>query len=344
MVSNSFTSPSFSRVPGLVDRLEELRDRPEKLRQIALLVVVAAAGALLLILPEPTGDPVTIAALSDDEADQSAAEDEAVEDADEGNWLGREEPQPEVGQAELGAADQAALFAGLAAAANGAELGLTPSSQDTTTSTSTTEPSTTAPPPTEAPATEATTTAAPAGDEVPADAGNGGGETADSSEELTADATADADAADAEATSASPTSDDDAEATDNAEAAADGAEAAEAEPAEVEPAAPSTSTTSTTAAPDNGYVDAGHGVLVPPILLKIRFCESTDNYSAANPASSARGAYQFLTGSWKAYGHADRYGVTQAHLASPAQQDEAALITWQADGTRPWLASKHCWG
>ncbi len=93
-----------------------------------------------------------------------------------------------------------------------------------------------------------------------------------------------------------------------------------------------------------GWVDAGHGVFLPPVLVAIRWCESSDNYAAANRRSSARGAYQFLTGSWDWYGHADRYGVPQAHLATPAQQDEAALITWQADGTRPWNASRHCWG
>lgn len=92
-----------------------------------------------------------------------------------------------------------------------------------------------------------------------------------------------------------------------------------------------------------GWVDAGHGVYVPPVLLRIRSCESHNNYLAANPRSSARGAYQFLTASWAAYGHAARYGVFQAHLASPAQQDEAAVITWQRDGTRPWNASRHCW-
>lgn len=101
-------------------------------------------------------------------------------------------------------------------------------------------------------------------------------------------------------------------------------------------------TTTSTAHPD-GWVDTGNGVLVPPVLLSIRFCESTDNYSAANPNSSARGAYQFLTSSWAAYGHAARYGVSQAHLATRAQQDEAALITWQQDGTRPWAASSSCW-
>lgn len=92
-----------------------------------------------------------------------------------------------------------------------------------------------------------------------------------------------------------------------------------------------------------GWVDAGHGVHVPPILLEIRRCESTHNYGAANRFSSARGAYQFLRSSWASYGHAARYGVAEAHQATPAQQDEAALITWQRSGTSPWNASRHCW-
>ncbi len=94
----------------------------------------------------------------------------------------------------------------------------------------------------------------------------------------------------------------------------------------------------------DGWVDAGNGVYVPPVLLRIRHCESTDNYSAANRWSSARGAYQFLTKSWEYYGHADRYDAAQADLATPAQQDEAAVLTWQTEGTRPWNASLHCWG
>jgi len=104
-----------------------------------------------------------------------------------------------------------------------------------------------------------------------------------------------------------------------------------------------TAPTQTTGHPD-GWVDTGNGVFVPPVLLDIRYCESRGNYTAANPSSSARGAYQFLTGSWAAYGHNDRYGVSTADKASPAQQDEAALITWQQSGTTPWNASKHCWG
>lgn len=102
----------------------------------------------------------------------------------------------------------------------------------------------------------------------------------------------------------------------------------------------------TTAKSDHpeGWVDAGSGVYVPPILLSIRYCESKDSYVAANSRSSARGAYQFLTSSWAAYGHADRYGVSSADQATPAQQDEAAVVTWRQSGTRPWNASRHCWG
>ena len=95
--------------------------------------------------------------------------------------------------------------------------------------------------------------------------------------------------------------------------------------------------------PESEWIDAGNGVLVPDVLLKIRFCESTNNYSAAHRYSSARGAYQFLRGSWQWYGHANRYGVPEANLATPAQQDEAAVITVRKDGLRPWYASRHCW-
>lgn len=93
-----------------------------------------------------------------------------------------------------------------------------------------------------------------------------------------------------------------------------------------------------------GWVDAGHGVYVPPILLEIRRCESGHDYQAANRRSSARGAYQFLASSWAAYGHAQRYGVFEAHRATNAEQDEAAVITWKRDGVRPWYASRSCWG
>ncbi|MEM9614578.1 MAG: transglycosylase family protein [Actinomycetota bacterium] len=95
--------------------------------------------------------------------------------------------------------------------------------------------------------------------------------------------------------------------------------------------------------PQSQWVDGGNGVALPDVLLRIRFCESTNNYNAANSYSSARGAYQFLTMSWDWYGHAARYGVASANLATPAQQDEAALLTFQQDGARPWAESRACW-
>ena len=95
--------------------------------------------------------------------------------------------------------------------------------------------------------------------------------------------------------------------------------------------------------PETEWIDGGNGVALPDLLLRIRYCESTNNYSAAHVASSARGAYQFLSKSWEWYGHAERYGVAEAHLATPAQQDEAALLTYRQVGARPWAESRHCW-
>jgi len=98
-----------------------------------------------------------------------------------------------------------------------------------------------------------------------------------------------------------------------------------------------------TVEPNSDWVDGGNGVRLPDLLLRIRFCESTNDYQAANGISTARGAYQFLASSWVWYGHADRYGVAEAHLATPAQQDEAALMTYQEVGARPWAESRPCW-
>lgn len=93
-----------------------------------------------------------------------------------------------------------------------------------------------------------------------------------------------------------------------------------------------------------GWVNLGNGIYGPPVLAEIRRCESGDDYTIRNRAgSSARGAYQFLTSSWRAYGHADRYGVKWASMALPWQQDEAAVITWLRSGTSPWNPSRGCW-
>lgn len=117
--------------------------------------------------------------------------------------------------------------------------------------------------------------------------------------------------------------------------------------ASTDPAAP-TDPTATTPPPaethPDGYVDAGHGVWIPAVMVSIRHCESHDNYKAVNSSSGAAGAYQFLASSWASYGFAAKYGVKSAKDATPAQQDEAALGAYLRSGTNPWKASKSCWG
>ncbi len=183
-------------------------------------------------------------------------------------------------------------------------------------------PTTTAPTTTAAPTTAAPTTAAPTTTDPAASS---------STEETT---TTLADGTSGESTSST-------DSTGESTTTTTPTETTETTVAETTTTAPAETTTTVSAG--DGWVDTGNGVLVPPVLLAIRWCESRDDYQAANPSSSARGAYQFLSGSWRAYGHADRYGVSTADQASRAQQDEAALLTWERDGTRPWNASRTCW-
>lgn len=97
-----------------------------------------------------------------------------------------------------------------------------------------------------------------------------------------------------------------------------------------------------------GWLDLGNGVYGPPVLSNIRWCESRDDYQAANPRSSARGAWQALTGTWQ--------WVTNwlggdwpptADLATPAQQDRFAVALATeipGGGLSHWSPSKGCWG
>lgn len=79
------------------------------------------------------------------------------------------------------------------------------------------------------------------------------------------------------------------------------------------------------------------------VLERIKKCESKGDYRARNPRSTASGAYQYLDSTWRAYGYAKRYGVSRAYLATPAQQEEAAVDTYRRNGTRDWAASRGCW-
>lgn len=58
------------------------------------------------------------------------------------------------------------------------------------------------------------------------------------------------------------------------------------------------------------------------ILHTIRQRESSGDYTARNPSSSASGAYQFIDSTWRAVGGATY--APRAYLATPAQQDTVA--------------------
>ena len=77
---------------------------------------------------------------------------------------------------------------------------------------------------------------------------------------------------------------------------------------------------------------------LPPVLLRIRHCESHDNYRAENRHSTASGAWQILDGTWARYG-----GYHHASHAPRDIQDAKALALYLDRGTKPWRASRRCW-
>lgn len=82
--------------------------------------------------------------------------------------------------------------------------------------------------------------------------------------------------------------------------------------------------------------------VAPPVLERIKQCESGGNYRAVNPRSGASGAYQFLDGTWRALPQSR--GYRKAMYAPPGRQDRAAQTLYARQGTRPWNASRACWG
>jgi hypothetical protein len=71
---------------------------------------------------------------------------------------------------------------------------------------------------------------------------------------------------------------------------------------------------------------------------RIKSCESSGNYRALNPSSTASGAWQILDGTWAGFG-----GYPRAYLAPPEVQDAKALQLFRTRGTEPWDASYGCW-
>ena len=79
-------------------------------------------------------------------------------------------------------------------------------------------------------------------------------------------------------------------------------------------------------------------VLTDDDLLRLRNCESTDNYQAVSPSGTYRGAYQFDQPTWD--GVAERHfpwleGVDPVD-AEPWWQDAMTRALWSERGRQPW--------
>lgn len=79
-------------------------------------------------------------------------------------------------------------------------------------------------------------------------------------------------------------------------------------------------------------------VLTDDELLRLRMCESTDNYAATNPSGKYRGAYQFDQTTWDDV--AERHfpwlvGLDPA-ATEPWWQDAMTRALWSERGRQPW--------
>ena len=72
-------------------------------------------------------------------------------------------------------------------------------------------------------------------------------------------------------------------------------------------------------------------VLTDDELLRLRMCESTDNYAATNPSGKYRGAYQFDFATWRTVG-----GTGDPAVAPPEEQDARARELYARRGHQPW--------
>ena len=84
--------------------------------------------------------------------------------------------------------------------------------------------------------------------------------------------------------------------------------------------------------------EATRDVLTGEELLRLRMCESTDNYRAVSPSGKYRGAYQFDQPTWD--GVAERHFPWLAGLdpvdAEPWWQDAMTRALWSERGRQPW--------
>ena len=95
-----------------------------------------------------------------------------------------------------------------------------------------------------------------------------------------------------------------------------------------------------TAATPIGLTSAPANAAAPrDVADAIISCESGGNPTIQNNHSTASGLFQFINGTWKAYGGS----TARAKDASVAEQWQVFERAFAAEGTRPWNASKSCW-
>jgi hypothetical protein len=82
-----------------------------------------------------------------------------------------------------------------------------------------------------------------------------------------------------------------------------------------------------------------HGI-DPQLPLAIAECESGFRWNAANGRSSARGVFQYLSGTWRSTDE----GRNGASVLDAEANIRMAVSTIARSGPTPWAASQRCWG
>lgn len=73
-----------------------------------------------------------------------------------------------------------------------------------------------------------------------------------------------------------------------------------------------------------------------PVMIRIAKAESGFNEKSRNPHSTAKGVYQILDGTWKAYG-------CKGDVLNAEENIACARIIYERDGTVPWNSSASSW-
>jgi resuscitation-promoting factor RpfA len=89
-------------------------------------------------------------------------------------------------------------------------------------------------------------------------------------------------------------------------------------------------------------VSAEEALASPPgVADAVVACESGGDFAAQNSHSTASGGFQFVDGTWRAFGGTEF--APRAKHASPSEQRTVFERAYAANGLRDWEASRPCW-